>query len=37
MVKIENVALAKGLLVLALLGHGARAGIEDVLVSFNTT
>lgn len=33
--KIENVALAKGLLVLALLGHGARAGIEDVLAGLS--
>ena len=33
MVRIGNVAVAKCLFVVALIGHGVRAGIEDVLVS----
>ena len=33
MVKIGNVAVAKCLFVVSLIGQGVRAGIEDVLVS----
>lgn len=36
MVRIANVAVAKCLFVVALIGHGVRAGIEDVLAGLST-